>query len=749
MTQTTPSAVGRPINRLDGRAKVTGRATYAADAPLKNIAFAEIIQSTIASGKITGIDTARALAIPGVLAVLTPQNMPKLHKTKAGMIAEARPPLSDMNVHYAGQHIAVVVADSPECAAHAATLVNVSYERAKPVISIDDPNAKEEKPAENMGEEMQVRRGNVDKILADTKDLFVLRAAYETPVETHNPMEMSATTALWDAPDRLTVWDSTQHVIGRRDSLADIFGLEPTNVRVLTYFVGGGFGCKGAAWPHAVLAAAAAKVTGRPVKLMLKRSQMFTSCGHRPPTRQHMTLAASRDGKLLAIRHDTTMHGSTVGDYVEPCGTASSYVMYDTPNLEIIHTVKKVNVATPTFMRAPGETPGIYALECAMDELAYELKIDPVKLRLINYAEKHPSTGKVWSTKNLKEIYQLGSDKFGWSNRNPEPSSMKSPEGRTIGWGMATASYPARKFPSSARIRLIKDGDRGLRAVGASATQDIGTGTYTIAAQMTADQVGLPIEQVKFDLGDSYLPPAGVSGGSSTAAGMATAISEAGAALRSAILDLANRSGDTTLANLSSAQVTLQNGRLIASDIPSRAIDIAALMAKNNKPYIEGISPTRNNGDTPVPLNDFAYQSFGAHFVEVTVGQLAPTVRVNRVVSVMDVGRVVNPKTARSQVMGGIVMGVGMALVEETIYDQNTARPINDNLADYVVPVNPDIGSIEIHFIDKPDLHFNPVGCRGVGEIGITGLAAAIANAVHHATGKRVRDLPITCEKLT
>jgi xanthine dehydrogenase YagR molybdenum-binding subunit len=749
-----PVAVGKAADRVDGRAKVTGRATYAADAPVQGVAYAQIVQTTIAKGTVKSIDDTDAKSLPGVLAIITPGNMPKIKSGKGGP-PERRLPLSDMKVHHAGQHLAVVVADTPERAAHAASMLKIEYEAEPPVTSMDDAGAVEEKPNSQMGEPTQYQRGDVERALAG-EGLKVIRATYQMPVESHNPMEMSATVAAWDGDERLTVWDSTQHVVGRQESLASTLGLKQQNVRVLCLYVGGAFGCKGVPWPHAVLAAVAAKMVGRPVKLMLTRPQMFTSCGHRPEVRQAMTLAAAADGKLVAIRHDTTMHGSTIGDFVEPSGTRSSYVLYETPNLQVTHTVRRVNVATPTYMRAPGETPGTYALECAMDELAVALKMDPVQLRLVNYAERHPSTNKPWSTKNLKEIYRLGAEKFGWNTRNPATGGMRSKDGKLIGWGMATASYPARKFPGSARIRLMKDSDGGLRATGAAATHDLGTGAYTVCTQMTADQVGLPAERVAFELGDTNLPPSGVSGGSTTTASVATALGDAGLALRANLLKLANDDKNSPLAELGPEQVVLRGNRLVAKGEASRSVDIVPLIAKSGRAYVEGASvdaeaikkTQKPGGSNTQPAVDFAFHSFGAHFVEVTVDHPVPTIRVRRVVSVMDVGRVVNPKTAGSQVIGGVVMGIGMALFEGTHYDTSTGRPINDNLADYAVCVNPDIESLEPYFVGEPDLHSNPVGCRGIGEIGITGVAAAVANAIYHATGKRVRDLPITPDKL-
>ncbi|HEY4247949.1 MAG TPA: xanthine dehydrogenase family protein molybdopterin-binding subunit [Lacunisphaera sp.] len=742
------SPVGQPRDRVDGRAKVMGRATYAADAPVRNAVHAVIVQSTISRGRIESMDASAVEKSPGVIAVLTPNNMPKLEKASPDAQAETRTPLSDLEVLYAGQHIAVVVADTLEHAQHAATFLKVDYAAKPPVLDLNDPAAKIERPAKDpLGQKLQLEKGDVAAALAGA-GVIVVKETYSTPVETHNPMEMSATVAYWEGK-KLTVWDATQAVVSRRKSLASLFGLKPEDVRVLCPFVGGAFGCKGDQWPHTVLAAAAAQVVGRPVKLMLTRPEMFTSCGHRPVTEQTLTLGATKDGRLVAIKHETKIEDSDVGKHIEPCGVGSSAVMYATPNLALTHQLSRVNIASTTFMRAPGENPGTFALESAMDELAIALKIDPVQLRLVNYTDKAPHNDLPFSTSNVKECYRLGAEKFGWHLRNPEPRSMTGPRGERVGWGMATATYPGHRFPNQARIRVFVDRDGGLSAIGASATQDLGTGAYTVCTQMTAMLVGLPFERVKFELGDTNLPPGGVSGGSATTAGVGQALSEAAGKLREAALEIAQGKIDSPLAGLKPTEVVLRDAHLASIENPAQAVALTELMTVGEK-YLEGMNEANpaSADNFPAKRKAHTFQSFGAHFVEVYVDPDLPIVRVNRVVSVMDVGRVVNPKTAGSQVQGGVIMGIGQALFEETHYDRNTGRVVNDNLADYVVCVNPDVHSIETHFVGEPDLLFNAIGCRGVGEIGITGINAAIANAVHHATGVRVRDLPITAAKL-
>lgn len=735
--------VGESRDRVDGRAKVTGRATYAAEAPVRNAVHAVIVQSTIARGEVTAIDAEAAEKSAGVIAVLTPKNMPKLDDGKT-KLAEKRLPLSDLKIHYAGQHVAVVIADTLERAQQAATLVKISYAIEPPILDLNDSKAKIEWPKEELMQKLQLKKGDVDAAL-QRPGVTVVKQTYSTPVETHNPIEMSATIAYWEG-EKLTVWDATQGVVNRQKMLAVVFGLKPDQVRVVCPYVGGGFGCKGDQWPHTILAAAAAKIVGKPVKLMLTRQQMFTSCGHRPVTEQTVTLGATKDGRLVALGHDVKIEDSEIGKHIESCAVGSSGAVYATPNLAYTHRLSRVNIASTTFMRAPGENPGMYALESAMDELAVALGMDPVELRLANYADKAPRNDLPFSTSNVKECYRLGAERFGWSRRTAAARSMRGLNGTHVGWGMATATYPGHRFPNQARIRLTLDRDGDVRAVGAAATQDLGTGAYTVCTQMTAMLVGLPFERVRFELGDTNLPPGGVSGGSATTAGVGQALSEAAEKLRESLLALAPKA--SPLAGLKAKDVDFKDGRLVVLGDASRGEDLAALLAGQTN--VEGLSAANplSADNFPLKQTKHAFQSFGAHFVEVSVGDPVPLVRVTRVVSVMDIGRVINPKTASSQVQGGVVMGIGQALFEKTRYDPQTGRAINDNLADYAVCVNPDVASIETHFVGGPDMLFNAIGCRGVGEIGITGIAAAIANAVYHATGIRVRDLPITPEKL-
>jgi xanthine dehydrogenase YagR molybdenum-binding subunit len=522
--------------------------------------------------------------------------------------------------------------------------------------------------------------------------------------------------------------------------MATGFGIDRNNVRIVSPFVGGAFGCKAMIWPHQVLAAMAAKVANRPVKLVLTRQQMFTLCGHRPRCVQKVRLAAAKDGKLLAIQHDTAGTGSKLSQFSEAAGAGVSRIAYACPNVSVTHKLTPCNLSPPTFMRAPGETPGTFALESAMDELAYALKIDPLELRRINWAEKNPASGKPWSSNFLKKCYEMGAEKFGWKARKLEPRATKDGD-LLVGWGVATASFPGNRSGASARVRLLPDG----RVIASSATHDMGTGSYTIFAQVAADALGVPIESVTFELGDSSLPPATMSAGSNTAATVGQAVLDAGRALKKKLIEAAVADAKSPLNGLKAEDVDIVAGRIASKADATKAEALAEFVKRSGKDSIEADASAAPNREQRA---QYAFNSFGAHFCEVKVDELIGRVRVTRFISVMDIGRVMNHKTARSQVIGGAVMGLGMALMEHTVLDPRTGYPITSNFADYAIPVNADIQQMEAYFTDEPDPYINELGCRGVGEIGITGVAAAVANAVFHATGKRVRELPITPDKL-
>ncbi len=723
------TVLGSPIERVDGRLKVTGAARYTAELRHERQTYAILVQSTIARGRIVSLDTADARSAPGVVAVLSHENAPRLQlpdsKSESnGHLGEKLVPFADLTIHFAGQNVAVVVAETLEAARHAASLVRVRYEEERPVLGIAEAEPTGTYPEKGLGgRPAQHHRGDVQAALAASgSDLVKLERTYTVPIETNNPMEPAATVATWKG-DKLTVEDSTQHVVGVRKTLATAFGIPPGNVRVLCPFTGGAFGSKGSQWQHTLIAALAARVVGRPVRLVLTRQQMFTSLGHRPPTVHRMALAARRDGTLTALRHETVNSTSPVTEFVAQCGVVTSKSAYACENVETPTKVVRVNIAAPCPMRAPAECPGSFALESAMDELAYELGLDPLALRLKNFAERDPSNGKPWSGNHLKECYTRGAERFGWSRRNPQPGSMKDGD-FLVGWGMAMAFYPGYRRPASARVRIDADG----RALVQAATHELGTGAYTVFTQIAADALGLPIERVTFELGDADLPEAPISAGSCTTASVGEAIVQAARAVKSKLAALA-----------------AQHPPSPESPDSARDLSYADLLKRARLPSVEAEGRAEAEGDeTPT----HSIHSFGAQFCEVKIDPRLPRVQVTRFVSVVDVGRILNPRTSHSQVVGAIVMGLGMALLEETHYDGRTGYPVNNNLADYLIPVNADIEAIEVELLDHPDPVVNTLGCRGVGEIGITGAGAAVANAVYHATGKRVRDLPIALEKL-
>lgn len=730
---------GQPMDRIDGVLKVTGEAHYAGDFPEARLAQAVMVTSTIASGTITSIDTRRAQTMPGVLLVMTYENAMRLPN---GGRTPLKPPagrhltlLQDNVVRYSNEPVAVVVADTLEHATDAANHVAVTYASTPATLDFDRAKSQSRVPASAMGRPVESSRGNIEAGLSE--GAVRIDAIYTTPTQFHNPMEPHATMARWDGPS-LTLYDATQGVSGARTAVAAVFGMPPDNVRVISPFLGGGFGCKGSSWSHVSLCAMAAKQTGRPVRLVLSRPQMFGSVGSRPHTEQHISLAARADGTLTGLRHDTLAHTSTFEDWLEYSGLVTR-MMYAVPNLTTSHRVVALNVGTPTFMRAPGETTGSFALESAMDELAWKLGMDPVALRLKNYAESEPQEGKPWSEKSLRDCYATGAQHFDWSRRVAQPRAMRN--GKTlIGLGMATATYPANRSEAGAVARILPDGS----AMVASGTQDIGTGTYTVMTQVAADALGFPPDRIHFALGDSTLPAAPVSGGSQSAASVSPAVQAAATAARDKLIALARADQGSPVYGLAAEDVTVQDGWVVSRSDASRRDPAAAIIARAGGQPIEATVSAKPGSEK----QQYAFHSFGAVFAEVHVDEELGTIRVARVVGAYDVGRVLNAKTARSQLMGGMVWGMSTALHEEGLFDTRMGRIANNNLAEYHVPVNADVGALDVLFVGQPDLRFNPVGVRGIGEIGITGVPAAIANAVYHATGVRVRDLPLTLDKV-
>jgi xanthine dehydrogenase YagR molybdenum-binding subunit len=559
---------------------------------------------------------------------------------------------------------------------------------------------------------------------------------YRTPLENHNPMEPHATIASWDGY-LLTLYDSTQNVTGVRKMAAKTFGMKQEDVHVVSPFVGGGFGSKGTTWSHVMLAALAARVAGVPVKLAVERTQMFGPVGARPMTEQRLQLGAARDGKLTAQVHHTICSNAFVADFSEPCSTITR-ALYQSDSLQTTQRIASMHLGAQTYMRAPGESSGSFALESAMDELAYALRIDPVALRLQNYADKHPEKDQPFSSKSLRECYRVGAERFGWAKRNPAPRSMRV--GNTlVGWGMATATYPANRQKAKASAVIRADGT----ALVQSGTHELGTGAYTIMTQIAADALGLPVGQVTFELGDSRMPEAPVSGGSQTTASVGPAVHAAATAARDGLIAIAIADTASPLAGSSASDIIAADGWLSHRNDPARRERFAAIVQRHGADV--KVHSEAAPGDEK---KQYAMHAFGAVFVEVHVDADLGTVRVPRVVGVYGVGKLMNAKTGHSQLVGGVVWGIGMGLMEKTEIDGRTGRAVNANLADYHVPVNADIGAIDVSVVEEHDPYINALGAKGIGEIGIVGVAAALANAVYHATGKRIRELPITPDKL-
>ena len=729
--------IGTPLDRTDGVQKVTGGARYAAEFALPGVCHASIVQSTIARGRIAALDATRAEHAPGVLLVMTHRNAPRL---PGGGRNGVNPPagrvlslLQDDTVHYNGEPIAVVVADTPERAVAAAELVRVTYATDAPILDFAASRAAAYAPA-------KLNQGPPDSTRGDFRGAYAaaaqrVEATYTTPMQHHNPMEPHATIAAWDGDD-LVLHDATQYVSGVRETMAKVLGLDAARVRVISPFVGGGFGCKGSMWSHVALAAMCARAVQRPVKLALARWQMFGPVGGRPRTEQQIALGATHDGRLTAIRHEVISHTSSIEDFVEP-SALQTRMLYACDNVDTSHRLVKLDVGTPTFQRAPGEATGTFALEVALDELAYATGVDPVELRLRNHAETDPQAQKPWSSKHLRECYSQAATRFGWKDRDPRPGSMRD-RAAWIGWGMATATYPANRQAAQASARLWTDGT----FIVASGSQELGTGTYTVMTQVAAQSLGVRPSSVRFLLGDTALPHAPVSGGSTSAASVGPAVQAACTALRERILAAVVHDTQSPHYGAAVASLDIDDG-VVVSRVDARVRESLAAFAGRRGVPLDAAAEARPGDEK----TQWSSHSFGAVFVEVRVDPWIGRVRIPRIVATYDVGARLNAKTALSQLRGGLVWGVGFALMEESLLDVATGHFANASLAEYHVPVNADIGELDVTFVDAPDTRFNPLGIRGIGEIGITGVAAAIDNAVFHASGVRVRDLPITVDK--
>jgi xanthine dehydrogenase YagR molybdenum-binding subunit len=751
-TVAVAEVVGTARDRVDGRLKVTGAAPYPIDVTLPGLAHAVLVQSTVVSGRILHIAMDAAERAPGVLSVISHVNAPALARGPVNELGSPSPlpPLqSDVVLHY-GQHVAMVVAETREQAEAAAALIEVTYDADTPVLSYDDPRAARVSHPWTPDYD----RGDVARALA-AADVQV-KATYTTAENTNNPIGLFATVAVWDG-NALTVHDTTQWTQHVRGVLAAAFGIDARDVRVLAPFVGGAFGAGLRAWPHVSLAALAARVTQRPVKLVLTRAQMFTSIGHRPGSVQQLSVGASREGQLAAIEHVST---SSLGmsDEMINLITTGTIDAYACPNLSTRATQVRRSIPTPGWMRAPGEAEGSFALESAIDELSYAVGIDPVELRVKNHAHVHPESGLPWSSNALLDCYRQGAERFGWSARNPKPRSMRNGR-QLVGFGMGRAALFAYQPACRAIASIRRDGSVSVQ----SAATDIGCGTYTVMTMLVADCLGVPVERIRFGLGDSAMPMAPQQGGSGLTGALGNAVHAACVDLVRAFLTKVGGDEASPLRGCRLEDITVRDGGIQVTGSPARFETYAAILARHGLDEItteaESAPPGKTPSATMVPRGGrfvpFTAPStsgrvhaggFAAHFVEVNVDPDLGTIRVARVVSAVDGGRILNPKTARSQIIGGIVGGIGMALLEETASDR-TGRVVTTSLADYVVAANADVRDIDVLFVGQPD-PTTPIGTKGIGELSIMGLVAAIANAVYHATGTRVRSLPISIEKV-
>ena len=704
--------IGDSLDRVDGRLKVTGAARYSGEYKLPGLVYGVLVPATITNGIITAMETRAAEKVPGVIAVITPFNAPAV----PGFQPDAKQPVkglklfNDKQVSFNGQPIALVIAATFEKATYAASLIRASYQEQPFETNFHKNLDKGVTP--QGGKYKDYLRGEVN---AYKKAPVVIEQEYIQPSEMHNPMELHVTIAQWNGDDKVTVYTKSQGVIGTQRSIANAFGLKPENVQVNSRFVGGAFGSSLRTWPHEIAAVMAARVVKRPVKLTLTREQMFTLVGYRPLTIQKIGLGATPDGKLIGITHESYSQTAAYEEFTENSVNVSRF-LYESPNANTLYKVVPLHVGVPAPMRGPGEATGSFALESALDELSYALKMDPIELRLKNYTEKDPERNLPWSSKYLKECYQRGAERIGWENRAAKPGSQWEGEW-LVGYGIGCGAFGAYRGRALANVKIFADGSVNIK----SATSDIGPGTGTAMTLIACDILDLPTSKITFELGDSAFPTAPTQGGSSTVSSVGSAVHDACLAVKQKFYALAGLPADSTA-----------------------PLDYTALLQKNNLPYIEVTEASQSSEQA----KNYSMYSFSAHFAKVLVHPLTGVVKIQRLIACVDAGRIVSYKTASSQMIGGAVGGIGMVLTEEAIFDDKYGRYVNGNFADYHVPVNADIHEIEAIFIDKPDPYINPIGTKGIGEISLIGVAAAVANAVYNATGKRIRELPITPDKL-
>jgi xanthine dehydrogenase YagR molybdenum-binding subunit len=733
----TTTLIGKPVTRVDGRAKVTGAARYAADFNQRAQLHAVIVSATAGLGRVTALDEAPVRAMPGVVEIISHLNAPRLaygpHKSFIDPeVGERLHVLQDEQVRFYGQPVAVVVADTLDHAERAANALRVSYAAERPVVDPRDPKAQAVEPSGSRGHSHSAR-GDADRALADAP--VKVDVTYDMARENHNPMEPHAVVASWDG-DRLTLWSKSQFVVNEQAEIAAIFGLPTQNVQVICPFIGGAFGTSLRTWPHVTLAAMAARQVGRPVKLVLNRRQMFFTTGHRPRTLQRVAIGATKDGKITSIIHEGNGETSRYEEFTEALLSATSY-MYSCPNVRTSYRLTPLDTGTPNHMRGPGESSGMFALESALDELSYALGIDPIELRRRNEPTMDEGENKPFSSRSLVQCYERGAERFGWARRTPAPRSMR--DGRLlVGMGAASATYPVWYLPTSARVRLHADGTAAVEV----AASDMGPGTYTSMTQVAAETLGIPVEQVRVSIGRSDFPPAPPHGGSMTMASVGSAVRAACLAARDEVARRAIADQRSPVFGAALEGVEWIGGNVRRLGDASAGQPYRDILAGSGQP----IEAHASNDRDPEAARRYSMHSFGAVFAEVAIDPDVGTIRVRRALGAYGAGRIVNPLLASSQCTGGMIGGIGMALMEQTALDARDGRPVNAHMADYLMPVNLDIGQLEALFVDEDDPHVNALGVKGLGEIALVGMAPAIANAIHHATGKRVRHLPIRIE---
>ncbi len=733
------SNIGQPLTRRDGVLKVTGAARYAADNHPAGMLYAVLAVSSIARGRVASLDVAAAKAHPGVVEVMTPANKPALAldpDAKLHPFMFRLDLLQNDRVRYANQPIAVVIAETLEAATEGAALLSPYYEREPARVGLDAAESFVP-PAVGAGSPAVAHHGDVEAGLAAASRR--IEATYETPAQYHNAMEPHAIVAAWDG-DTLSIDTPSQGMAWARDRIAGLFGIPAESIHIRSPFLGGGFGSKGLIAGPQVLGIMAARLVGRPVKLVLRRDQMFGPVGHRALTRQTLRLGADGDGALTAIDHHTRTASSTFDDFFEPASNVS-HALYASPAIATSHEAVRLDTGTPMFMRAPGEATGSVALESAIDELAHECGMDPLAFRLKNYTEVEPMSGKPFSSKALRECYAQGAEHFGWARRALAPRRMRDEAGLLVGWGMGTAAFPAIMFQGHARAVIRRDRS-GVMEIGA---HDMGQGAWTALAQIAADSLGLGIDEVEFRSGTSDLPDAGIAGGSAHTATAGMAIHAAGGDVIARLAELATGDERSPLFGAGNAGVVARGGRLCRRDDETRGENYGEILARAGVAEIEGHG---SGAADPAAQSRYAMQAHGAVFAEVKVDPALGQVRVTRLVGAFAAGRVINPRLVRSQYYGGMIWGVSFALHEHAVMDPRSGRVMNADLAGYHVPVNADLPSLEAILVEEDDPYVNALGIKGVGEIGVTGTAGAIANAVWHATGVRVREFPITLDRL-